>query len=230
MKTTTTVPTATPVTPATDCCPPPTCWTFTSRRTTTRSSLFWPVVRAWWVLHWDSTVTSCGHSMVSAALRLYGHVMCTQHGEYRYCTVTSCGQTMVSTDTVWSHVDRLWWVQILHNRIMWRDYGEYRYCTITSCGQSGEYRYCTVTSCGQTRVSTDTAQSWPFADTDSWLVCLHSWVGGLLSTSSELVDWFRTIIRTMEKTPSQSFLYCLLWHYTELWNVVNPACKWMVWN
>ena len=42
-------------------------------------------------------------------------------------------------------------------------------------------------------------------------------------------NWFRNII--MNTTAKKvSFLFWLLWHYAELWNVVSPACKWTVRN
>ena len=59
---------------------------------------------------------------------------------------------------------------------------------------------------------------------DSWLACVPSWVGGLLSTSSELVEG------TRDNGKKASFLHCLSQHYTELRKVIGPACKWMVRN
>ena len=63
---------------------------------------------------------------------------------------------------------------------------------------------------------------------DSWLVCLHSWVGGLLvlrtsgKTSSEPSSRLR-------QKASPSFMCCLLWH-AELQNVINPGHRRMVGN
>ena len=64
---------------------------------------------------------------------------------------------------------------------------------------------------------------------DSLLVCLHSSVGGLLSTGSELVKGTGSelLSRLHEKKRKKvrSFLRRLSRRYPELRNVVGPACK-----
>ena len=85
--------------------------------------------------------------MVSTALRLYGHIMWTDYGEYRYCTVTSCGQC-----------------------------GEYRYCMVTSCGQTMVSTDTVWSHHVDSVVSTDTVQSQPFTNTHRFLAGLFTFM------------------------------------------------------
>ena len=65
---------------------------------------------------------------------------------------------------------------------------------------------------------------------DSLLVCLHSSVGGLLSTGLELVKGtgseLLSRLHEKKKKKVRSFLRRLSRRYAELRNVAGPACKW----
>ena len=66
---------------------------------------------------------------------------------------------------------------------------------------------------------------------DSWLVCLPSWVGGLLSTSPELVEGTGSElqVRFLCAVFCDMMLGCEMWfvlHTNELWETSNAARNW----
>ena len=73
-------------------------------------------------------------------------------------------------------------------------------------------------------------RSWTFAGTHSFLAGLF-----ILPSRQSIVNrfrtsgrnWFRTIIRTVEKKTSQSFLRCLLRRYAELRTKCGQSCTQM---